>query len=50
MVQPANGARNCIGAGSEAVAAITIEYSSAPFSSSTFTNCATVERFCPIAT
>ena len=30
MVQPANGARNCIGAGSEAVAATTIEYSSAP--------------------
>ncbi len=50
MVQPANGARNCIGAGSDAVAAMTIEYSSAPCSSSTFTNCATVERFCPIAT
>ena len=30
MVQPVNGARNCIGAGSEAVAATTIEYSSAP--------------------
>ena len=38
------------GAGSEAVAATTIEYSSAPFSSSTFTNCATVERFWPTAT
>ena len=50
MVQPANGARYCIGAGSEAVAAITIEYSSAPRSSSTFTNCATVERFWPTAT
>ena len=50
MVQPANGARNCIGAGSEAVAATMIEYSSAPFSSSTLTNWATVERFCPIAT
>ena len=50
MVQPANGARNCIGAGSEAVAATMIEYSSAPCSSSTFTNCATVERFWPIAT
>ena len=35
MVQPVNGARNCIGAGSEAVAATTIEYSSAPRSSST---------------
>src|SRR5215475_1647160 len=45
MVQPENGARYCIGAGSDAVAAITIEYSSAPFSSSTFTNCATVDRF-----
>ena len=32
------GARNCIGAGSEAVAATMMEYSSAPFSSSTFTN------------
>ena len=50
MVQPANGARNCIGAGSEAVAATMIEYSSAPFSSSTLTNCATVERFWPMAT
>ena len=50
MVQPDIGARNCIGAGSEAVAATMIEYSSAPFSSSTFTNCATVERFCPMAT
>ena len=50
MAQPAKGARNCIGAGSEAVAATTIEYSSAPCSSSTLTNCATVERFWPIAT
>jgi hypothetical protein len=50
MVQPANGARNCIGAGSDAVAATTIEYSIAPCSSSTFTNCATVERFWPTAT
>ena len=50
IAQPENGARNCIGAASEAVAATMIEYSSAPFSSSTFTNCATVERFCPIAT
>ena len=50
-IRPAvNGARNCIGAGSEAVAATMIEYSSAPRSSSTFTNCATVERFWPTAT
>ena len=32
------------------VAATTIEYSSAPCSSSVFTNWATVERFCPTAT
>jgi len=50
MVQPANGARNCIGAGSEAVAAMMIEYSSAPRSSRTLTNWATVERFWPTAT
>ncbi len=50
MVQPVNGARYCIGAGSDAVAAITMEYSRAPCSSSTFTNWATVERFWPIAT
>ena len=50
MAQPENGARNCIGAGSEAVAATMIEYSSAPFSSSVFTNWATVERFWPTAT
>jgi hypothetical protein len=36
--------------GSEAVAATMIEYSSAPCSSRVFTNWATVERFCPIAT
>ena len=50
MVQPVYGARNCIGAGSDAVAATTMEYSIAPYSSSVCTNCATVERFCPIAT
>ena len=50
MAQPEKGARNCIGAGSEAVAATMIEYSSAPFSSSVLTNWATVERFWPIAT
>ena len=50
MVQPVNGAMYCIGAGSDAVAATMIEYSSAPCSSSTLTNWATVERFWPIAT
>ena len=39
-----------MGAGSLAVAATTMEYSSAPFSSSVRTNCATVDRFWPIAT
>ena len=34
----------------DAVAATMMEYSSAPFSSRTFTNWATVERFWPIAT
>ncbi len=37
MAQPVNGARNCIGAGSDAVAATTMEYSIAPFSSSVLT-------------
>ena len=37
-------------AGSEAVAATTMEYSIAPFSSSWRTICATVERFWPTAT
>ena len=50
MVQPENGARYCIGAGSDAVAAMTIEYSSAPLSSRILTNCATVDRFWPMAT
>src|SRR6185295_4115701 len=44
MVQPVNGAMYCIGAGSDAVAATTIEYSSAPCSSSTLTNWATADR------
>src|SRR3982750_99711 len=35
MAQPENGARNCSGAGSDAVAATTMVYSSAPCSSST---------------
>ena len=39
-----------IGAGSEAVAATTMEYSIAPVSSNFLTNCATVDRFWPIAT
>ena len=50
IAQPENGARNCIGAGSEAVAATMIEYSSALCSSRTLANWATVERFCPTAT
>ncbi len=50
IVQPAKGARNCSGAGSDAVAATMIEYSRAPFSSSVFAICATVERFWPMAT
>ncbi len=45
MAQPPNGARNCSGAGSEAVAATTMVYSMAPASSSVLTICATVERF-----
>src|SRR3546814_7347552 len=44
MVTPVYGARYWSGAGSEAVAATTIEYSIAPFSSSCFTICATVVR------
>mmetsp|Transcript_16458 Transcript_16458/g.56036 ORF Transcript_16458/g.56036 Transcript_16458/m.56036 type:complete len:247 (-) Transcript_16458:191-931(-) len=44
------GARNCSGAGSEAVAATTSEYLSASLSSRIFTSCATVERFWPTAT
>ena len=47
---PEYGARNCMAAGSDAVAATTMEYSMAPDSSSRFTSCATVERFWPIAT
>ena len=39
-----------MGAGSEAVAAMTMEYSSAPLSSRTLTSWATVERFWPQAT
>ena len=39
-----------LGAGSDAVEATTIEYFIAPVSSNFFTNCATVDRFCPIAT
>ncbi len=50
MAQPANGARNCSGAGSEAVAATMMVYSSAPLSSSDLTIWATVERFWPMAT
>ncbi len=45
-----NGAKNCNGAGSEAVAATMIEYLSAPLSSRVLTSCATVERFWPMTT
>ena len=40
----------CIGAGSEAVAATMMVYSSAPASWSRCTTPATVEAFCPMAT
>ena len=40
----------CSGADSEAVAATTIVYSIAPYSRSFSTTCATVDRFCPMAT
>ena len=43
------GAKNCNGAGSDAVAATTIEYSKAPVSPASL-SCATVDLFCPIAT
>ncbi len=41
---------NCSGAGSDAVAATTIEYSMAPYLSSLSATWATVDCFCPIAT
>ncbi len=50
MAHPAYGAMYCSGAGSEAVAATTVEYAMAPPSSRIFTTCATVDRFCPTAT
>jgi hypothetical protein len=50
MVQPIYGARNCSGAGSEAVAATTIVYSKAPESSRVLTIWATVDLFLPMAT
>ena len=43
------GAKNCIGAGSDAEATTTIENFIAPALSKAFTNLAT-EDFCPIAT
>jgi len=49
MVQPVNGAMYCIGAGSDAVAATMIEYSARPVFQH-LDDCATVERFWPIAT
>ena len=50
IVTPAYGAMYWRGAGSDAVAAITVVYSMAPLSSSTRTTWATVERFWPTAT
>jgi len=50
IVQPDIGARNCIGAGSEAVARDDYRIFERAVSSSTLTNWATVERFWPIAT
>ena len=50
MVQPVYGAKNCIGAGSEALAATTVVYSIAPNRVSFSTTCATVDCFWPIAT
>ncbi len=50
MVHPVYGAKNCRGAESDAVAATIVVYFKAPDSSKVFVICATVERFCPIAT
>ena len=45
IVHPVYGAKNCNGAGSDAVAATTIEYSIAPVSCKVLTICATVDLF-----
>ena len=50
MAHPEYGAKNCNGAGSEAVAATIIEYFNASLSLKVFTNCATVDLFWPTAT
>ena len=50
IVHPVYGARNCNGAGSEAVAETIVVYSIAPASSKVFTIWATVDLFWPIAT
>jgi len=50
MVTPVYGARNCSGAGSEALAATTVVYSMAPNWFSLSTTRATVDCFWPIAT
>ena len=50
IVTPAYGAKNCIGAGSEALAATTVVYSMAPWRVSLSTTCATVDCFWPMAT
>ena len=50
MAAPAYGARYLSGAEADAVAATTIVYSMAPYSSSFCTTCVTVEAFWPMAT
>src|SRR3546814_4260363 len=50
MVQPAYADRYCMAADSEAAAATTMVYSSAPYSSSLRTTLLMVDAFCPIAT
>jgi F-type H+-transporting ATPase subunit alpha len=50
LLERASKLNDQLGAGSDAVAATMIEYCSAPCSSRTFTNWATVERFWPMAT
>ena len=50
MVTPVYGARYCIGAGSDAFAAMTVVYSIAPYCFSLSTTRATVDCFWPIAT
>ena len=44
------GAKNCIGAGADDGAEITVVYGSAPFFSKILVTRATVDAFCPTAT